>query len=166
MNFKKLILLFVFAFLPVAAYSADNDVSKSEFESLYAKMKAAMANRNREAILSLLAPDFISEDTAGNISNSEEMLKGLDHLPKDPNKTSSTVVLSVEKRSETAKVKQQYTMNTIKAMAGSEPKPVKLTSMSIDNWVKINGKWLLQKTVTQEMEYIVSGNVVMHTMHK
>jgi hypothetical protein len=141
-------------------------ISKSTFEPLYAKLKVVMADRDEKGILGMLAPDFQSEDASGNVTNSEKMVSSLSKLLKDPNKTSTTTILEVTAKGKNAFVKQKYQMNTIKLGADGSSKKAELVSVSNDTWEFTNGKWLLLKTVTQEMQYTLDGKEVNHQLHK
>ena len=164
MRIKKYIGVVLIGLFSVFCFA--ESVTNSTFEPLYAQLKSAMAERDEKAVLAMLAPDFQSEDASGNVTNSEKMVSGLSKLPKDPNKISSTTLLNVSTKGNTAFVKQKYVMNTTKPSADGSSKKVELVSISNDTWEIINGKWFLLKTVTQEMQYSVDGKEVSHLLHK
>jgi hypothetical protein len=121
-----------------------------------------MAERNPKAIAALLAPDFISIDSSGQSENASEMIQELDGLPKDPSKVSTTTLLSVKVAGNSAVVDQRYEMKTVKTSADGSKDSIRLVTLSTDTWVNANGVWLLQKTVTNQLDYFKNGQLVMH----
>lgn len=135
---------------------------KGVFEGRYAAMKSAMADRNPKAIAALLSPDFASEDVSGKTETSEQMIRQVCALPRDPNKISATTVLSVQIAGETASVMQRYHMSTTKATDGAVKQAVELDTLSSDIWVKSNGVWLLRRTATNQLDYKINGRLAVH----
>ena len=148
--------------LSVVAY-ADKDEMREMFSTRYAAMKSAMAERDPKAIAALLAPDFISEDVAGKTKTGEQMIKEVCALPKDPNKTSTTTVLSAKIIGETATVAQRYHTTTTKMTTNTTVKQaVELDALSTDTWVKSKGVWLLRRTETNAIDYKIDGKTLTH----
>jgi ketosteroid isomerase-like protein len=132
------------------------------FEGRYAAMKAAMAARDGRAISKMLAPDFVSEDASGQKENANEMIQEVISLPKDPEKKSKTTILSVKTNQNGAVVDQRYNMKTTKSAPDGSKRDVELIAVSTDRWIKSKDRWLLQRTVTNQMDYIVDGKQVIH----
>ena len=125
-------------------------------------MKTAMAERESKAIAALLAPDFVSIDSSGQSETASQMIQEVDGLPKDPLKVSTTILLSVKVAGNSAVVDQRYDMKTDKTASDGTKTNVQLITLSTDTWVNINGVWLLQKTVTNQLDYCKNGQLVMH----
>ena len=146
---------------PVGARGDDSSV-RAALQARYAAMKTAMAERNSKAIAALLAPDFISIDSSGQSENASEMIQEVDGLPKDPSKVSTTTLLSIKVAGNSAVVDQRYEMRTIKTAADGSKDSIRLITLSTDTWVNSNGVWLLQKTVTNQLDYYKNDQLVMH----
>ncbi len=148
--------------LSVVANAGKDEISEI-FSGRYAAMKSAMADRDPKAIASLLAPDFVSEDIAGKTKTGEQMIKEVSALPKDPNKISTTTVLSAKIIGETAIVTQRYHMTTTKMPSNTTVKQaVELDTLSSDTWVKLKGVWLLRRTETNVIDYKIDGKTLTH----
>lgn len=164
------VLLLIF-FIAFGAPGQDKGPAKSPdplrpvFEGRYAAMKSAMATRDGKAISELLAPGFISEDASGQKDNADTMIQGVLALPKDPLKTSNTTILSIKLDADTATVNQRYDMKTTKAGPDGNKREVELITISTDTWIKSKDAWLLQRTVTNQMDYSANGNLLIHKVH-
>jgi hypothetical protein len=90
------------------------------------------------------------------------MIQEVDGLPKDPSKVSTTTLLTIRFAGNSAVVDQCYEMRTIKTAADGSRDSVRLITLSTDTWVNSNGVWLLQKTVTNQLDYYKNGQLVMH----
>jgi hypothetical protein len=141
---------------------ADDSSVRATFQARYAAMKTAMAERESKAIAALLAPDFVSIDSSGQSETASQMIQEVDGLPKDPLKVSTTILLSVKVAGNSAVVDQRYDMKTDKTASDGTKTNVQLITLSTDTWVNINGVWLLQKTVTNQLDYCKNGQLVMH----
>jgi len=153
--------------LPAMANCAEVETAaesslRALLEGRYAAMKSAMANRDQQAVAALLAPDFLSVDVAGKSENASQMLQEIAALPKDPNKASDTTIVSVKLSGDTATVDQRYHMTTTKAGADGAQHAVELVTLSTDTWIKSGDAWLLQKTVTNQLDYTLDGRSVAH----
>ena len=135
------------------------------FESRYAAMKSAMAARDAKAISEILAPDFVSEDTSGQKENADTMIKEVVALPTDPLKVSTTTILSIKVDNDRATVDQRYDMKSTKAGPDGNKRDTELTSVSTDTWIRLNDIWLLQRTVTNQMDYSVNRKLLIHKVH-
>lgn len=136
---------------------------RTVLEERYAALKLAMAHRDREALAAVLAADFLSEDASGKTTTFDQMLQELAAVPKDQNRISETTVLSVQLVGNVATARQRYHMRTTKlAPDGATRQAVEMVALSIDTWVLANGAWLLQRTVTEQMDYKVDGRLVLH----
>jgi hypothetical protein len=162
----KKILWMVMAALLISSSAvviAGESQMREVFAGRYAAMKSAMAHRDPKAIASLLTPDFVSEDVAGKTKTGEQMINEVCILPKDPNKTSTTTVLSAEVIGEIATVTQQYHMTTTRMMSNTTVmQAVELDTASTDTWVKSEGVWLLRRTETNQIDYKIDGTIVAH----
>ncbi len=142
---------------------ADNAQLKTLLESRYAAMKTAMASRNAEAIRALLAPGFVSVDVTGDSETAGQMVKEITALPPDPNKKSETTLTSVIQSGDIATVVQKYHMSTTRTPANSTaPQAIDLLTTSTDTWRLIRGVWLIERTETNDFQYMINGTVVAH----
>ena len=163
-------LAFAFRF-PFGAIAQDKLQATSDaplrpvFEGRYAAMKSATAARDGKAISEILAPDFISEDTSGQKENADTMVQEVLALPKDPLKVSNTTILSIKVNEEKATVNQRYDMKTMKTGPDGSKRDAELISVSTDTWIKAKNTWLLQRTVTNQMDYFVNGKPLVHKVH-
>lgn len=63
---------------------------------MYAKLKAAMAERNASVISAMLTPNFVIEDFSGKTETGEQMMTELSKVPADPARKSETTVVSAD----------------------------------------------------------------------
>jgi hypothetical protein len=161
---KAAVAFISFLYLVALASVARGDDSdlRAVLQNRYATMKAAMSAHDDKVVLSLLTTDFVSIDTTGQSMGPTQMIQEVDSLPKDPNKTSTTTIVSIKRAENTAIVGQRYDMKTVKVAADGSSRNVELVSLSTDTWVKFNGSWLLQKTETDQIDYYVDGQLVTH----
>jgi ketosteroid isomerase-like protein len=143
---------------------SDPASAKSELEARYAALKSAMADRDAQALSSLLAPDCVSEDASGKTVPGSEMIRQISASPKDPKLTSETTLLSVNVEGDIATVEQRYQMTTTRVIDGAIRK-MDMMALSTDTWVKSGGTWLLRKTVTRETDLKLDGKLVSHREH-
>ena len=108
------LFIFTLTILTVTAVRADESALRHVFEERYASVKSAMANRDGEAIASLLAPGFTSTEVSGQTKNASQMIQDVKSLPIDPLKISNTTVNSIKVDGNTASVEQTYNMKTRK----------------------------------------------------
>jgi hypothetical protein len=148
------------------ACQAEDDKLRKVLEGRYAAMKAAMANRDEREIAALLAPDFVSADVSGSEKTGAQMIDALKAAPVNPDKMSNTTLLSVESNGGTATVKQRYNMKTVKATPDGAKHQVELTTLSSDVWVSTGGTWILQRTQTDQMDYLVDGKPLVHKVRQ
>jgi hypothetical protein len=162
---KKLMPILALAFCVVASAAsvhAEDSSLKATLQSRYAAMKVAMSARDDKAVAALLAPDFVSIDVFGQSEGAAQMISEVDALPKDPNKVSTTTILSTKPDGDSVVVSQRYDMKTIKVAADGSKRNVELITLSTDTWGKIGGTWLLKKTQTDQLDYYVNGVQVAH----
>ena len=162
---RKLGFVFLFcsfSVLAAGAADAEDHELRTVLEGRYAALKAAMAARDEGGIASLLAPGFVSEDVSGEPIAASQMIQQVMALPLDPNKTSKTTILSVEADGNIAVAGQRYEMKTKKVGADGVTKDAGLISLSTDTWVVASGAWLLQRTVTNQIDYSLDGQAVFH----
>jgi hypothetical protein len=128
-------------------------------------MKSAMAARDGKAISEILAPDFTSEDASGQKENADTMIQEVVALPKDPLKVSNTAILAIKVNAGSATVEQRYDMKTTKAGPDGNKRDIELITVSTDTWIKSKDSWLLQRTVTNQMDYSANGKLLIHKVH-
>jgi len=155
-------LLFSLTAFAATTACADEPNLHQSFNEKYAAMKSAMAARDGRAMAALLAPDFVSTDVSGHTGTGAQMIDEVKQLPLDPNKMSQTTINSIDVSGDTALVNQTYDMHTQKAGAGATLQNVELISVSNDTWINSNGKWLLQSTTTEKVDYFINGRSVLH----
>jgi len=129
-------------------------------------MKSAMANRDAKVIATLLAPDFVSIDVSGKETTGDQMIESLKALPVNPNRASSTTLLSIAPSGNKAVVKQRYNIKTVRAATDGAKQEVELTTLSTDVWILKGGIWVLQRTVTDQMDALVDGKPMVHRVRK
>jgi hypothetical protein len=129
-------------------------------------MKSAMAKRDAKEIAALLAPNFVSIDVAGKETTGDQMIESLKALPVNPNRVSTTTLLSIEPSGNKAVVKQRYNMRTVRAATDGAKQEVELTTLSTDVWILTRGAWVLQQTVTDQMDALVDGKPMVHRVRK
>ncbi len=145
---------------------SSEDAQRTVFEARYAAVRAAMTARDADTIAALLTADFVSEDADGQVSSAAKMIRDVLALPKDPQKVSSTIVLTVEVADDVATVTQRYRMTTVRIpAAGAQEQHIEVVTESTDTWVKQSGAWVLKKTVTDTLDYTIDGKLVVHKVH-
>ncbi len=77
----------------------------------------------------------------------------------------NTTILSIKVSADSATVDQRYDMKTTKAGPDGNKRDVEMMALSSDTWIKSKDTWLLQKTVTNQMDYSVNGKVLVHKVH-
>jgi ketosteroid isomerase-like protein len=161
-TFLLLCVITLFVYLTPITADDQSDL-RSSFEERYAAMKSAIANRDADALTSLLAPDFTSTDISGRTETGAQMIGELKKLPVDNRKTSKTTIRSIKLKGSTAVVEQSYEMKTTKVAADGSTQSVELTTVSEDSWIKsANGVWLCQSTATNQLDYLLNGQVAAH----
>lgn len=125
-------------------------------------MKAAAKKHDDAALKAILAPGFQSIDVTGKTIDADGMIAELHALKPDPNRTSTTTVLSVTASGSDAIVQQRYDMKTTKSGPLGDKHALEMTATSTDTWTLVNGAWLLAKTQTDDFDYYVDGHSVMH----
>ena len=145
-----------------ASARADDSALKVTLQNRYGDLKDAIGSRNGNAIAALLAPGFVSIDVSGASESAEQMIGEVKALPEDPNKVSTTTILSLDSGDNSVIVRQRYDMRTTKTVADGSKRNAELITNSTDTWVNLNGTWLLQKTETDEVDYYLDGERVVH----
>jgi ketosteroid isomerase-like protein len=136
-------------------------------EGRYAAMKSAMTSHDAKEVASLLAPDFVSIDVSGGTQTGDQMIESVRRLPpNDPDKVSNTTLLAIEANGDKAVVKQRYNMKTVKTAGDGTKHQVELTTLSTDAWIVTRGTWLMQRTATDRMDYLVDGKAMLHKVRK
>lgn len=160
-------IIFIISISSAYCFSKTEEISNSTFKQLYSQLEVAALKCDAKAFRKLLSPNFQSEATSGDIINTEQMLSGLSGCSAiDPDKKSSTTILSVSNQGRTAFVKQQYIENSRRRISDGTYKYIKLVATYNDTWEFSNGHWLLLKTVNQEVIFSVDGRKVNHSIHK
>jgi hypothetical protein len=139
---------------------------KEILQERYAAMKAAMADRDTSAMAGLLSSDFISIDITGKTETADQMIAGVNGLTPDPNKTSSTTLISMIQVGGTATVEQRHEMHSLKSGPDRIFHQVELVTLSTDMWIELKDVWLISKTMTDDLTYSVDGKVVVHKVRQ
>lgn len=146
----------------VSIARADENALRTALQGRYSAMKTAMAAHDDKAMAALLTPDFVSIDISGNNEDAPQMIREVDSLSPDPDKVSTTTILSLRSNGKGAIVEQRYDMRTIKVGADGSRRTIRLATFSTDTWLKVIGEWFLQKTETTQLDYYVDGQLVEH----
>lgn len=146
----------------IQANAADEETLRPILEERYAAMKSAMANRDGDALSSLLAANFVSVDVSGQQENAAQIISELKQLPADNARTSETTIRSIKVDRGSARVEQVYDMKTKKAAADGKIQDIELITVSEDIWILSKGGWLCQSTSTNQLDYAVNGQAVAH----
>lgn len=131
-------------------------------DSRYAQMKSAMHNHDVQALRDILTPGFVSVELDGKTESADQMIQEVNALPSDGNRSSDTTLLSVRPGKTRAVVEQQYTMRTKKEGQNGMEHSVRLVTVSTDTWIMLHGKWRIQRTVTDQLDYYIDGKHVLH----
>jgi ketosteroid isomerase-like protein len=143
---------------------AGEAAEKAAFESLYAKFKKAVRDQDTAAVLAMLDTDFVSIEISDARKNADQMLSEISSIPKNPRKESQTDVLSVEITGDFAHVTQRYHMRAPRPGADGKEQVFEVTALSTDTWERHGGDWLLQETRTDEIEMLMDGKELVHTV--
>ena len=79
---NRLLVACLISCLVLLAAADEADVRRL-FEGRHAAMKTALAQRDANALSSLLSPGFVSTDVSGHTENTTELIAGLKKLPVD-----------------------------------------------------------------------------------
>jgi hypothetical protein len=156
------ITLFVLASAACAGARAQTDALKPIFQERYAAMKTAMESHNDKALTAMLAPGFTSVDVNGQTEDAAGMIAEVDALKIDPNRVSTTTILSVTPVDNGVVVRQRYDMKKTKAALDGLPQHIELITDSTDTWIKGPRAWVLSRTQTDTMDYFVNGQRLVH----
>lgn len=157
--------LLLWAGAAFAGGAADHPL-RPVLEKRYAELRGAMTERDAKAIAALLAPDFASEEVNGKTQDGDAMVRDAAARAPDPNRASETTLLSIRQVGNLAIVSQRYHMTTLRLSPLGLRQAVDLVALSTDTWIKLNGVWLLQRTVTEELRYGIDGQEVLHQEHE
>jgi len=160
---RRIFLVLTMMAVANIARADDNSALKSELEGRYAALESAMAARDASAMRALLAPDFVSVDVDGSTQNADEMISQIDALPH-AGRPGGTRLLSVTANGDTVTVEQEFKSTTIGP--GVAQRAHTLIILSTDTWVKVNGSWVCQRTVTDEIDRYVNGTLISHVVHR
>lgn len=139
-----------------------DDGLKTALQARYAALKQSMAKHDRAGIASILALNFTSVDASGRTETGAEMIAEVNAVHPDPNKISTTTLLSIVPNHDSITVKQRYDMTTTRTAPGGEVHNIKLMTFSTDTWIKPEETLLLARTATNELSMYVDGHVISH----
>jgi ketosteroid isomerase-like protein len=162
---KKFLILFLVAFrwASLTAKADDGADVRRALEERYAAMKSAMEKRDANALSSLLAPNFVSIDVAGQSESAAQMIDELKKAPPaDDNRATKTTLRSITMNGRTAVVDQLYEMQTSKAAADGSVQKIELRTVSEDTWTNSNGVWRIERTATDQLDYFINGQSALH----
>ena len=160
-RFVLLAQLLLSTTIPSPVLAAELDL-RSQLETQYAAMKVAIAAHDANAISALLSSDFVSVDSSNHSEDAGKMIQEMFALPPDPNKNSHTALINITAAGETAVVEQRYEMTTKKIGGDGKMQDIKMTTLSTDTWVNSNGSRHLRRTITNQMDYVINGQAVIH----
>jgi ketosteroid isomerase-like protein len=141
----------------IPATPCDHDL-RPVLDERYLAMRAAMAARDRSAILALLTDDFVSEDLDGRRSSGGAMADAVIALEIDRSqRTAVTTLTSIVTHGDEAEVQQRYHMTTTERRTNL---PQAMWTESRDRWRKVDRTWLLANTTTQKLEVLRNGRRV------
>ncbi|HEY1891845.1 MAG TPA: DUF4440 domain-containing protein [Steroidobacteraceae bacterium] len=146
----------------VTGLSAHQSSLRDSLQARYAQMKHAMEAHDAQAVTAILAPGFVSLELDGKTESADQMVQDVKTLPSDPARSSQTTLLSIRSTKRDAVVEQRYTMKTRKRSQDGTEHRVELVAVSTDTWILSHGAWLLQRTVTDQLDYYIDGKQVMH----
>jgi ketosteroid isomerase-like protein len=153
-------------FFTCAAAPCFADDSTRTFERIYAAFRQAMDKKDSKSIAEMLAPGFVSEDVSGKTQSADQLLSSLNATTKDPSTLSQTTVISADTKGDLTTVLQRYQATSNRLSADGQTKLTEIVAQSSDTWRRIDGAWRLQKTVTEQLDYRVSGKLVAHKIHE
>lgn len=148
--------------LAATGINAHENNLRESLHARYAQMKSAMDIHDARTLRGILAPGFVSVELDGKTESAEQMIQELSTLPRDPNRSSETTLLSVRPNGNRAIVEQRFIMRTKKEGQNSIEHKVRLVAVSTDTWIMLHGKWRIQRTVTDQLDYYVDGRHVLH----
>ena len=160
-KFVILAQLLISTMMGGSVFAAEPDL-QLQLEARYAAMKAAMAARDSNAISALLSPDFVSVDSSNKSEDAARMIQEVASSPRDPNKDSHTTLTKITSDGDAAVVEQRYEMTTKKSGPDGTMRDIRLITLSTDTWVHLNGSWRLKSTVTNQVDYAINGQTVIH----
>lgn len=148
--------------LATTALGAGASSLRASLEVRYAQMKSAMNTHDARALRAVLAPGFVSIELDGKTESADDMIRELDAVPTDADRSSKTALLSIRPGKTRTVVEQRYSMTTKKKGQDGLDHNVKLVAVSTDTWITVHGQWRIQRTVTDQLDYYIDGKHVLH----
>ncbi len=141
---SRLLVLFV----GLSATSLADKVP-NEIKLRYKAVVASVKSLDFQAFQAFFGPKFESIDPKGKVTNRKEFLKGIDGLFAG----SKTAEFSEKLLGATTKNGIVGVNFEAKGVFTSAKGKVTMLERGTDYWAKVNGKWLLVKTVDKTMEF-------------
>jgi hypothetical protein len=143
------------------ASAADSDLN-GQFTAVYATLKKAMTDHDREAISAIMAPDFKSIQLDNSTKGRDELINAMMAAKPNPKKESHTDIVSVTEHDGIAEVKQRYQAKFDQAQAGGPPQLIEMVSVSTDSWSRQGAGWICHQPRTDEIQVSLNGQVKVH----
>jgi hypothetical protein len=129
----------------------------------YSAMRIAMDERAIDKVREMLAPGFTSVSLSGRIEDAAQMLKMMESRPEGARPYIATTGVKILKEEEgKTLVSQIYEMKAVKMGRDRGQDRVHIIAQSTDTWVKQDGRWLLERTVTDSADLYVNDKIEKH----
>jgi hypothetical protein len=163
LNAPTLFFVLLASIILNAQSASADDISK--FQVLYDNLHKAIAARDREVILSFLAPDFQSIELSDKKQTAEEMVSDLAALPvaATPEERVTTVI-DAKNDGNFEQVEQTFHLKKSKLDSAGIAHIIEMNATSHDVWVLVKDRWLIQSTRTDKLEMKKDDVVVMHKL--
>lgn len=146
----------------VSSASAEGDDLKAVLQARYDVMREAMTTHDDAALKGILARDFTSIDILGKSESAAQMLSEVKSLKVDPNRVSSTQIVSLSESGDHVMIEQRYEMMKPVFDADGSAHQFSMSALSTDTWIQSDGTWLLVQTDTHEISVFRDGKLVVH----
>ena len=123
-------------------------------QARYKILQAAVTAGGDKALSTILAPDFVGIDVAGEADGTKALLAGLELSEAGADAVTMTIS-SPKERGDVLTVSRRLDIKARNPDAFEDARSVEFVAYSIDTWVKADGTWLLQKSTAQQLAYYV-----------
>lgn len=155
------LLILICLSLSLPGMAAETELN-GQFAAVYAALKKAMSDHDRNGISAIMAADFKSIQLDNSTKGRDELIASMMAAKPNPKRESHTDIVSAIERDGIAEVKQRYLATFDRAPAGGPPQVIELVSVSTDRWARQGSSWVCHQSRTDEIQVSLNGQVKMH----
>lgn len=145
-----------------ATATAKDEDAKKTLETRYWDMRMAIKAGDAAQYRKNMAADFTGIDLNNNKRTADQIVTALSHNIRDDSRKEQTTIDSVKLEGNKAQVAATYDLETKRKAVNGSMINYHMVTKSNDVWVKMDGKWLLQKTEAETGDVYINGKLVAH----